>query len=104
MVIFIIIVVLVIYFVFIKPFLREKEAVANASFLSVPDEIKYLIANENVMELSLRLVELELEREYSLARLILDAIEIKGFSFSRRVDKVRNEMRIEAGLGPLKHF
>jgi len=100
----IIIIGILIYIFLIKPFLREKEAIANASYLSVPDEVKYLIANEKVIELSELLVELELEKEYSTARLILDAIEIKGFSFSRRVDKVRNEMRIEAGLGSLKHF
>ncbi len=104
MVIAIIIIAVLVYFIFIKPFLREREAVANASYLSVPDEVKYLIANEKVIELSELLVELELEKEYSTVRLILDAIEVKGFSFSRRVDKVRNEMRIEAGLGPLKNF
>jgi preprotein translocase subunit YajC len=104
MIIIIIIIGILIYFFLIKPFLRQKEAIANASYLSVPDEVKYLIANEKVIELSELLVKLELEKEYSTARLIIDAIEIKGFSFSRRVDKVRNEMRIEAGLGPLKHF
>ena len=46
----------------------------------------------------------QIKKQYSLALLILDAIDIKGFSFSRRVDKVRNEMRIQVGLGPLRSF
>ena len=70
----------------------------------VPDEIKYLIEQEKVFELAQILVDLELEREYSLARIVLEAIDSKGFSFARRVDKVRNEMRIQVGLGPLKNF
>jgi hypothetical protein len=44
MIIILIIVGLLIYFLSIKPYLREKEA--NASYLSVPDEVKYCYARE----------------------------------------------------------
>jgi preprotein translocase subunit YajC len=103
MVIFIIIAVLVYFFV-IRPFLRKRETENFASFLALPAEVQTMIHQEDVFELSELLVELELNKSYDVAKLVLDAIASKGFGFSRRVDKVRNEMRIKAGLGPLKHF
>jgi len=103
MVIFIIIVVLIFFFV-VKPFLRKRDTENLASFLSVPAEVQTMIHQEDVFGLSELLVELELNRSYGPAKLILEAIASKGFGFSRRVDKVRNEMRIKAGLGSLKNF
>ncbi|WP_336071033.1 hypothetical protein [Mesoflavibacter sp. CH_XMU1404-2] len=103
MVIFIIICVLV-YFLVIKPFLKKRATENLASFLALPSEVQNMIHQEDVFGLSELLVELELNKSYGPAKLILEAIDSKGFAFSRRVDKVRNEMRIKAGLGSLKHF
>lgn len=103
MLIFIIIVILV-YFLVIKPFLQKRDAHNFYSYLAVPDKLKTLIEQEDVFELAEILVGLELNKNYQLAKIVLDAIASKGFSFSRRVDKIRNEMRIKAGLGPLKNF
>jgi hypothetical protein len=104
MVIFLILVAVLIYFLAIKPFLQKRDAQNFASYLAVPDKIKILIEQEGVFELAELLVGLELNKDYQLAKIVLDAISSKGFSFSRRVDKIRNEMRIKVGLGPLKHF
>ena len=95
---------LLLYFFLIKPFLRKREQENFVSYLSVPDEIKILIEEENVIELAEILVGLELEKEYEICRLILQAIDSKGFSFSNRVDKIRNEMRIQVVLGPLRKY
>ncbi|OAD40670.1 hypothetical protein [Polaribacter atrinae] len=103
MVIFIIIVALI-YFFAVRPFLRQKKAESYISYYNVPDEIKEMIDSENVFDLSEILVDLELNQEYKEAKIILEAINSKGMNFSRRVDKIRNEMRIKAGLGPLQHF
>jgi hypothetical protein len=92
------------YFFIIKPFLKHRNTENFASYLAVPNEIKTLIQQEKVFELSEILVQLELEHQYELCRIVLQAIDSKGFSFSRRIDKVRNEMRIQAGLGSLKNF
>ncbi|MFD0992161.1 hypothetical protein [Tenacibaculum geojense] len=102
--IWIIIILALIYFFIIKPFLRYRDAENFGSYLAVPDEIRNMIENEKVFELSELLVELEINKNYELCKVILQAIDSKGFSFSRRVDKVRNEMRIQAGLGSLKNF
>ncbi len=102
--IWVIIILGLIYFFVIRPFLRHRKEENFVSYMSVPDEVKYMINSEQVFELSELLVELELERKYELCKIILQAIDSKGFSFSRRVDKVRNEMRIRAGLGNLKNF
>ena len=103
MVIFIIICVLAYFFV-IKPFLRKRATENMASFLALPPEVQTMIHNEDVFGLSELLVELELNKSYGVAKMVLEAIGSKGFGFERRVDKVRNEMRIKAGLGPLKNF
>tara|TARA_R110002110_G_scaffold104340_9_gene263165 strand:+ start:5245 stop:5559 length:315 start_codon:yes stop_codon:yes gene_type:complete len=104
MVIAIIIIAALVYFIFIKPFLQQRDAQNFASYFAVPDNFKLLIEEEEVFELAELLVGLELNKDYQLARIVLDAIASKGFSFSRRVDKIRNEMRIKVGLGPLKNF
>ena len=70
----------------------------------MPDEIRQHINNEEVFELADILVGLELSKEYQLCEIVLEAIDSKGYSFARRVDRVRNEMRIQAGLGTLKMF
>jgi hypothetical protein len=94
---------LIFWFV-IRPFLRHRKAENFGSYLAVPDEVKFMINSEQVFELSELLVHLEQEREFELCKVILQAIDSKGFAFSRRVDKVRNEMRIRAGMGSLKNF
>lgn len=99
-----IIIGILIYIFIIKPFLRQRQNDNFVSYLTVPDEIKYMINTEKVLELANILVELEIKGEYHLAKIVLEAIDSKGFSFSRRVDKIRNELRIQAGLGPLKNF
>lgn len=95
---------LFVYFLLIKPFLQKRKAQNLYSYLVVPEEVKVLIEQEDIFELAEILVGLEIMGKYELAKLILDAIASKGFGLSRRVDKIRNEMRIEAGLGSLKHF
>ena len=95
---------MLIFFFVVRPFLRKRDTENLASFLALPSEVQNLIHQEDVFALSELLVELEINKSYGPAKLILDAIASKGFGFSRRVDKVRNEMRIKAGLGSLKHF
>lgn len=102
--VWIIIIGLLIFFFVIKPFLRDRDAKNFGSFLAMPDEIRHLINSEKVFELAELLVELEINRQYELCEIVLQAIESKGYSFSSRVDKIRNELRIRAGLGPLKMF
>ncbi|CDN79376.1 hypothetical protein [Elizabethkingia anophelis] len=102
--IWVIIILVLVYIFIIKPFLKHRDAENFGSFLALPDEIKTLIQSEKVFELSELLVDLELQGQYELCRIVLQAIDSKGFGFARRVDKVRNEMRIQAGLGPLKNF
>ncbi|NMH24969.1 hypothetical protein [Flavobacterium solisilvae] len=99
-----IIVGILVYFFIVKPFLKRREEKNWSSFLSIPENVKELIVNEDVFELAEFLVHLELKKEYAMMRMILEAIEHKGFSFAKRVDRIRNEMRIKAGLGSLKHF
>ena len=98
----IIIICIIAYFLFLKPFLKNREEQNIISYLSVPHEVKCLIEIEAVFELADILVELELRKEYALAKLVLEAIDSKGFSFANRVDTIRNEKRIQVGLGPLK--
>ncbi len=95
---------LLIFFFIIKPFLKKRNAENLDSYRALPGEMKILIEQEEVIVLAEILVALELERDYEYAKTLLDAIAYKGFGFSRRVDKIRNEMRIKAGLGSLKHF
>lgn len=103
---FIIIVVLVVLFsLVIRPVflsLRDFKAKANFAYQMVSPEIKKLIDKEKVIELCDILVELELANNMEALDLILNACDSNGYSFMRRMDKVRNEMRIEAGLGKLK--
>jgi len=79
---------LLVYFFLIKPFLQKRKAHNLYSYLAVPEEVKVLIDQEEVFELAELLVELELDRKYELAKLILDAIASKSFGFSRRVDRI----------------
>lgn len=102
--IWIIIIGALIFFFIIRPFLRHREEENFVSYLSVPDNVRFMINSEQVFELAALLVELELKGEYELCKIILQAIDSKGFSFSTRVDKIRNEMRIQNGLGNLKKF
>lgn len=102
--IWVIIILALVYFFIFRPFMKHREAENFGSYFSVPDDIKHLINSEKVFELAEILVRLEIEKEYELCKIILQAIDSKGFSFSRRVDKVRNEMRIQAGLGNLRNF
>lgn len=102
--IWVILVLILLYFILIRPFLKYRSVENKFSYDVLPFEIKKLIVEEKVFELSELLVRLEIEQKYDLARIILDAINHKGFTFRNRVDKVRNEMRIQAGLGHLKHF
>ena len=100
----IIIIGLLVFFFVVQPFLRDREVKNFGSYLAMPDEVRHLINTEKVFELSEILVGLEINKEYQLCEIILEAIDSKGYSFARRVDKVRNEMRIQAGLGSLKMF
>lgn len=95
---------ILVYFLLIKPFLRKRNADNLDSYRALPGEMKILIEQEEVFVLAEILVALELEKDFQSAKILLDAIASKGFGFSNRVDKIRNEMRIKAGLGPLKHF
>lgn len=96
-----IIVIVLIYFLVIKPFRQRRNAQNFAHYMMLPEEIRRLIIQERVLELASVLVELELDKNYKLAEMTLNAIDSQGFSFANRVDKIRNELRIEAGLGPL---
>jgi len=68
------------------------------------DETKRLIQNEDVLELASLITECEIAGDYRTGNILLDACLHKGYSFAKRVDRVRNELRIKAGLGPLKKF
>lgn len=93
-----------VYFIIIRPFLRSRQEENFAHYMVLPPDVKHMINQEHVFELAELLVRLELNEEYELAKIVLNGIDSKGFSFARRVDKIRNELRIQAGLGPLKNF
>lgn len=102
--IWVILIVVLLYLFLIRPFLRHKRYNDRVSYHSIPQEVQYLINNEKVIELAELLVALELDGKTNFASTILEAIDTKGFPFARRVEKIRNELRIQAGLGPLKTF
>lgn len=100
----VLILLILIYLILVKPFLQQRNEENFVSYLVAPDEIKLLINTEQVFELSEILLDLEINRKFEMCRIILQAIDSKGFSFANRVDKIRSEMRIRAGLGTLKNF
>lgn len=67
-------------------------------------ETQRLIQNEDVLEIASLITGAEIEGDHRTANILLDACLNKGYSFAKRVDRVRNELRIKAGLGALKKF
>ncbi len=95
-------ILLIIIGIILIPFLVKRKAEQKASYYSFNSNIQDLINNKKADELAKILVNLELEKRYKEGYMLLQAIEYKGFRFSYQVDKIRNELRIKAGLGPLK--
>jgi hypothetical protein len=95
-------ILIVIIAIIIIPFLLKRKAEQKESFYSLNSNIQDLIVNKKAEELAKIIVNLELEKRYKEGYTLLQAIEYKGMSFSYKVDKIRNILRIKAGLGPLK--
>ena len=100
----IILVVLFLLFKFILPFIAYNARDNSKAFQSLNNQTKKLIINEDVFELASLITGSELEGDYRTSNILLDACLHKGYSFAKRVDRVRNELRIKAGLGKLKDF
>jgi hypothetical protein len=101
----IIIGIIVLWFVLIKPvikFLAFNARDNQQAYSMLNDETKMLIQNEEVLELATLITGAEVEGDHRTANVLLDACLYKGYTFAKRVDRVRNELRIKAGLGPLK--
>ena len=74
------------------------------SFNALSKEIQDLIEAEKVEELARIIVNLEVIKQNHLAGKILSGIEYRSLALAVKVDKVRNKLRIEEGLGNLKNF
>jgi len=96
------IVVLFVLFKFIFPFIAYNARNNTQAFNMLNDETKRLILNEDVFEIAALITGAEVEGDHRAANILLDACLYKGYSFAKRVDRVRNELRIKAGLGALK--
>lgn len=97
--------IIIIWFVLIKPlikFLAHQKRNNATAFSMLNDEVKMLILNEDIIQLATIVTACELEGDYRTCNIILDACSHRGLSLATRVDRVRNELRIKAGLGPLK--
>ncbi len=88
----------------VLPFIAYNARENSQAFNMLNDETKMLIMNEDVLELAIIITDCELSGDYRAGNVLLDACLHKGYSFSKRVDRVRNELRIKAGLGPLKQL
>lgn len=96
------IVVLFVLFKFVFPFIAYNARNNTQAYNMLNNETKRLIQNEDVLELASLVTECELIGDYRAGNILLDACLYKGYTFAKRVDRVRNELRIKAGLGPLK--
>lgn len=96
------IIVLFVLFKFVFPFIAYNARNNTQAYSMLNDETKRLIQNEDVLELATLITGAEVEGDCQTANILLDACLNKGYSFAKRVDRVRNELRIKAGLGALK--
>jgi hypothetical protein len=96
------IIVLFLLFKFVFPFIVYNARNNAQAYNMLNDETKRLILNEDVLELASLITSAELEGDYRTANILLDASLYKGYTFAKRVDRIRNELRIKAGLGALK--
>lgn len=102
-----IIAIIALWFILIKPIIKfsARNSRDNAqAYNMLSDEAKMLILNEDVFKLASIITECELSGDYRTGNIIMDAYAYKGIGFATRVDRIRNELRIKAGLGPLKNF
>lgn len=100
----IIIIVLFLLFKFVFPFIAYNSRNNTQAFAMLNDETKELILNEDVLEIASLITGAEVEGDHRTANILLDACLHKGYSFAKRVDRVRNELRIKAGLKALKQL
>lgn len=87
---------------FILPFIAYNSRNNTQAFGMLNDETKRLIQHEDVLELAALITGAETEGDHRTAGILLDACLHKGYSFAKRVDRVRNELRIKAGKGSLR--
>ena len=100
-----IIITVFILFVLIKlilPFIDYNARSNTQAFGMLNEQTKSLIQNGDVLELAALITGAEIEGDNRAAGILLDACLHRGYSFAKRIDRVRNELRIKAGMGSLK--
>ena len=101
-----VIVVSIALFLFYKLVIRffiDDHRDSKSYYHTIPPEVQRLIDRKDAESLAKLLVGLAVEGEDILGGHVLRAIDSKGVVFATKVDKYRNQMRIRAGLGPLRY-
>jgi len=77
---------------------RENEM----NLIALPPFVQDLISRRKADELAILIEDSRLEGNFSFANQILQAIDSKGVVFATKVDRIRNKIRKERGMDPLK--